>query len=93
MQVNLPEGSPPPLGDRFCQKIEWFKWPPPLNLKAGARLITVLTSSDQKKQVVICLIKKVHYKNRPQAENKIMNYILLAWASASFSSATFKFAT
>ena len=29
-----PSGCPPPLGLRFCQKMEWLMWPPPLNLTA-----------------------------------------------------------
>lgn len=29
-------------GLRFFQKIEWFKWPPPLNLRAGNSEIAVL---------------------------------------------------
>jgi hypothetical protein len=41
---NLLDGLPP-VGDRFCQKIAWFMWPPPLNLSAGPRLMIVLTQS------------------------------------------------
>lgn len=36
----------PPLGDRFCQKIVWLMWPPPLNLRAGAKLIIVEMSPE-----------------------------------------------
>lgn len=36
----------PPLGDKFCQKIVWLMWPPPLNLRAGAKLITVCMSPE-----------------------------------------------
>jgi hypothetical protein len=35
----------PPVGDRFCQKIVWLMWPPPLNFSAGPRLMIVLTQS------------------------------------------------
>ena len=27
-----------PPGQRFCQKIEWLRWPPPLNLRAPCSL-------------------------------------------------------
>lgn len=36
----LPCGSPPPLGERLFQKIEWLICPPPLNLIAGCRAMT-----------------------------------------------------
>ena len=39
-----PDGSPPPLGERFCQKMVWLMWPPPLNLRAGPRAISALVS-------------------------------------------------
>jgi hypothetical protein len=35
----------PPVGERFCQKIVWLMWPPPLNFSAGPRLMIVLTQS------------------------------------------------
>ena len=42
---TIPVGSPPrPVRARFVQKMEWFRWPPPLNFNAGARLIIFETS-------------------------------------------------
>lgn len=43
--VSLPDGSPPPLGDKFVQKIEWFICPPPLKFNAGASEMIFDTSS------------------------------------------------
>ena len=45
LAILLPVGSPPPLGLRFCQNIEWLMCPPPLNLIAFCTAMTPLTSS------------------------------------------------
>lgn len=42
---NLPLGFPAlELGDNTSQNIQWFKWPPPLNLSTGPSSIIVLVS-------------------------------------------------
>lgn len=46
--LTLPVGTPPPWGDRFVQKIEWLRNPPPLNLRAGCNAIMALTSPTKK---------------------------------------------
>lgn len=47
---SLPWGSPPPLGERFVQKMVWLMWPPPLNFRAGCRATCAVTSPKIKKQ-------------------------------------------
>lgn len=47
MIISLPEGLVE-CGVSVSQKIEWFIWPPPLNLSAGAKLMIVAASSREK---------------------------------------------
>lgn len=44
---NLPDGFPP-FGDRLFQKMEWFTWPPPLNLIPDDSFTIVVTQPDTK---------------------------------------------
>ena len=60
----LPDGSPPPCGDKFFQKIEWLRWPPPLNLRAGWRAITVPISPASENQR--------HVFDKPRFEHKLV---------------------
>ena len=41
---RLPLGCLPPLGDKFCQKMEWLMWPPPLNLMAPCSWMALFKS-------------------------------------------------
>jgi hypothetical protein len=43
-EASAPLGAPPPpcpAGARLVQKMEWFTWPPPLNLMAVGRCVLV----------------------------------------------------
>lgn len=52
----LPCGSPPPLGERLVQKIEWLMLPPPLNFKAGCKAICAVTSPKMNKNTFLWYI-------------------------------------